>query len=151
MRISAKADYAVRASIELAAADEGPMKGDRIAAAQKIPVKFLENILGELKHAGLVQSQRGAEGGYWLSRSADDITLAEIIRAVEGPLASVRGERPEDLEYLGEARPLQDVWVALRSNIREILESVTLADVTARELPAPVSEISEHPEAWQPH
>jgi Rrf2 family protein len=151
MRITAKADYAVRASIELAAADEGPMKGDRIAAAQKIPVKFLENILGELKHAGLVQSQRGADGGYWLSRSADDITLAEIIRAVEGPLASVRGERPEDLEYLGEARPLQDVWVALRSNIREILESVTLADVTARELPAPVSEISEHPEAWQPH
>jgi Rrf2 family protein len=151
MRISAKADYAVRASIELAAADEGPVKGDRLAAAQKIPVKFLENILGELKHAGLVQSQRGADGGYWLSRPADDITLAEIIRAVEGPLASVRGERPEDLEYLGEARPLQDVWVALRSNIREILESVTLADVTARELPAPVSEISEHPEAWQPH
>jgi Rrf2 family protein len=151
MRISAKADYAVRASIELAAADEGPVKGDRLAAAQKIPVKFLENILGELKHAGLVQSQRGAEGGYWLSRPADDITLAEIIRAVEGPLASVRGERPEDLEYLGEARPLQDVWVALRSNIREILESVTLADVTTRELPAPVSEISEHPEAWQPH
>jgi Rrf2 family protein len=151
VRITAKADYAVRASIELAAAEAGPVKGDRIAAAQKIPLKFLENILGELKHAGLVQSQRGAEGGYWLNRPADDITLAEIIRAVEGPLASVRGERPEEIEYGGEARPLQDVWVALRANIREILESVTLADVTARELPAPVSKITEHPDAWQPH
>ena len=150
MRISAKADYAVRASIELAAADEGPVKGDRLAAAQKIPVKFLENILGELKHAGLVQSQRGAEGGYWLSRPADDITLAEIIRAVEGPLASVRGERPEDLEYLGEARPLQDVWVALRSNIREILESVTLADLVEGRLPEPIGRLARHPESSLP-
>jgi Rrf2 family protein len=151
VRVSAKVDYAVRASIELAAHGPGPVKGDRIAAAQDIPLRFLENILGELKHAGLVQSQRGQEGGYWLKRDADDITLAEIIRAVEGPLASVRGERPEDLDYRGEAEPLQRVWIALRANIREILESVTLADLVAGDLPEPVLSLTEHPEVWQPH
>lgn len=152
MRISAKADYAVRAAIELAAEREnGHIKGEKLAAAQKIPLRFLENILGELRHAGLVQSQRGSEGGYWLSREPDDITLAEIIRAVEGPLASVRGERPEDLEYHGDAEALQQVWVALRANIRQILESVTLADIVGRELPEPVSTLLGHPEAWEPH
>jgi Rrf2 family protein len=152
MRISAKADYAVRATIELAGAtDDGPLKGERIADAQGVPLRFLENILGELRHAGLVQSQRGAEGGYWLNRPADDITLAEIIRAVEGPLASVRGQRPEELEYRSGTEPLQLVWVALRANIREILESVTLADLVAGELPEPVVTLTEHPETWQPH
>lgn len=149
MRVSAKADYAVRAAIELAAAGEGPIKGDVIATAQKIPLRFLENILAELRHAGLVQSQRGAEGGYWLSRAADDITLAEIIRAVEGPLASIRGERPEDLEYRGDAEELQQVWIALRANIREILESVTVADIARRNLPEPVRTLAEHPEVWE--
>ena len=132
MRVSAKADYAVRAAVELAAADAAEsrhVKGVDLAKAQKIPLRFLENILGELRHAGIVQSQRGTDGGYWLARSADDITVAEIIRAVEGPLASVRGERPEDLEYRGDAEPLRDVWVALRANIRQVLESVTLADI----------------------
>ena len=90
MRVAAKVDYALRACAELAAAGEGPVKGERIAQAQEIPLKFLENILLDLKHAGLVQSQRGAEGGYWLARPAEEITLAEIIRAVEGPLANVR-------------------------------------------------------------
>ncbi|MGH2961987.1 MAG: RrF2 family transcriptional regulator [Solirubrobacterales bacterium] len=152
MRISAKADYAVRAAIELAGSpDDGPLKGERIADAQAVPLRFLENILGELRHAGLVQSQRGAEGGYWLNRPADDITLAEIIRAVEGPLASVRGQRPEELEYRSGTEPLQLVWVALRANIREILESVTLADLVAGELPEPVVTLTEHPETWQPH
>ena len=131
---------------------EGPVKGTVISKSQKIPLRFLENILGELRHAGIVQSQRGSEGGYWLARTADDITIAEIIRAVEGPLASVRGERPEDLEYRGDAEPLRQVWVALRANIRQILESVTLADVVAGELPAPVVElVVGHPEVWEPH
>ena len=152
MRVSAKADYAVRAAIELAGPAEGPIKGTVLAKAQKIPLRFLENILGELRHAGIVQSQRGSEGGYWLARSADDITVAEIIRAVEGPLASIRGERPEDLDYLGDAEPLQGVWVALRANIRKVLESVTLADIVSGELPAQVAElVDDHPEVWEPH
>jgi len=151
MRVSAKADYAVRAAIELAAAGEGPVKGERISGAQDIPLRFLENILGELKHAGVVQSQRGQEGGYWLNRPADEITLAEIIRVVEGPLASVRGQRPDEVAYEGGAEPLQRVWVALRANIREVLESVTLADVVAGELPGIVSELTDRPEVWQQH
>jgi Rrf2 family protein len=152
VRISAKADYAVRASIELAASEGGgPIKGERIADAQKIPLRFLENILGELRHAGLVQSQRGAEGGYWLSRHPEDISLAEIIRAIEGPLASVRGERPEDLEYRGASQQLQEVWIALRANIREVLESVTVADVVAGELPPELIELTESADVWQPH
>lgn len=154
MRVSAKADYAVRAVIELAASSspDSPVKGTVVSKAQKIPLRFLENILNELRHAGIVQSQRGSEGGYWLARTPDDITVAEIIRAVEGPLASVRGERPEDLEYRGDAEPLRDVWVALRANIRQVLESVTLADVVAGELPPQVSElVVGHPEAWEPH
>ncbi len=152
VRVSAKADYAVRAAIELASSGEGPVKGTVVGKAQKIPLRFLENILGELRHAGLVQSQRGSEGGYWLARPASEITIAEIIRAVEGPLASVRGERPEDLEYRGEAEPLRDVWVALRANIRGVLESVTLADVVSGELPPDVRElVVGHPEVWEPH
>jgi Rrf2 family protein len=149
MRVSAKADYAVRASIELAAAYEGgdPVKGDRIAEAQEIPLRFLENILGEMRHHGLVMSRRGQEGGYWLARSPDDITVAEIIRAVEGPLAAVRGERPDDLDYRGPAAPLRDVWVALRANVRSVLESVTLADVVADLLPEPVRGLADHPES----
>ena len=152
MRISAKADYAVRATIELATEEVvTPLKGELIADAQRIPLRFLENILGELRHAGLVQSQRGAEGGYWLSRPPEEITLAEIIRAVEGPLATTRGERPEDLEYRGASEPLQTVWVALRANIREVLEQVTLADVVSGELPTWIVELTEKPDVWQPH
>lgn len=152
MRVSAKADYAVRAAIELAGAAEGPIKGTVLSKAQKIPLRFLENILNELRHAGIVQSQRGSDGGYWLARSAGDITVAEIIRAVEGPLASVRGERPEDLEYHGDAETLRSVWVALRANIREILESVTLADIVSGELPEQVvALVVDHPEVWEPH
>jgi Rrf2 family protein len=152
MRVSAKADYAVRAMIELAAAgDAEPVKGEQIADAQGIPLRFLENILAELRHQGLVQSRRGAEGGYWLTRAADEITIAEVIRAVEGPLASVRGERPEEMSYEGDAAPLQLVWVALRSNIRAVLERVTLADVVADELPPQVIELTARPDVWEPH
>jgi len=136
MRVSAKADYAVRAAIELAAGhDSGPIKGEQIAEAQEIPLRFLENILGDLRHHGLVESRRGIEGGYWLSRPPDQITIGEVIRAAEGPLASVRGERPDELHYSGAAEPLRRVWVALRNNVRGILDSVTLADVIADRIP----------------
>ena len=145
MRISAKADYAVRAMIELAATGgEGePRKGEEIAKAQSIPTPFLENILAELRHHGLVQSRRGAEGGYWLSRLPQEVTIADVIRAVEGPLASVRGETPDAISYGGAAAPLQTVWMALRSNIRDVLERVTLADVVANDLPADVTSLLE--------
>ncbi len=133
MRVSAKVDYAVRAAIELAAeAGEGPVKGERIATAQAIPPKFLENILLDLRHAGLVSSQRGAEGGYWLARAPEEITVADVIRAVEGPIASVRGVRPDELEYTGSAEPLRDVWLDLRTALRGVLEHVTLADLVSR-------------------
>jgi Rrf2 family protein len=127
-----------------------PQKGDRIARAQAIPLKFLENILLDLKHAGLVQSQRGAEGGYWLAKAPEQIVLAEVIRAVEGPIANVRGERPEHVEYAGAAEPLRDVWVAVRANLRAVLETVTLADLAAGKLPEDVADIAADPEAWLP-
>jgi Rrf2 family protein len=152
MRVSAKVDYAVRAGVELAAAaDGGPLKGERISQSQHIPLKFLENILLELKHAGLVHSQRGAEGDYWLARSPEEISLADVIRAVEGPIANVRGLRPEQVEYDGAAEQLREVWIAVRANLRAVLETVTLADVAAGRLPEAVSRITADPEAWLPH
>ena len=151
MRVSAKVDYALRACAELADAGGGPVKGDRLAQAQQIPLKFLENILLDLKHAGLVQSQRGAEGGYWLSLSPEEISLAEVIRAVEGPIANVRGVRPEQVEYAGTAAPLRDVWIAVRANLRAVLEVVTLADLAAGRLPDEVAAIAADPDAWLPH
>jgi Rrf2 family protein len=151
MRISAKADYALRAALELAVAQgKGPLKGEQIAQAQGIPLKFLENILLELRHHGLVQSQRGSVGGYWLARPSGEITLAEVIRVVDGPLANVRSERPEALEYVGPAESLRDVWIALRANLRAVLESVTLADVAEGTLPDEIAALSSDPEAWQP-
>jgi len=151
VRVSAKADYALRATIELAAAGDGPVKGERIAQAQEIPLKFLENILGDLKHAGLVRSQRGAEGGYWLARPAEEITLADVIRAVEGPLANVRGIRPDELAYVGAAERLRDVWIAVRANLRSVLEEVTLADVAHGRLPTQIEELTRDPDAWLRH
>jgi len=149
VRISAKADYAVRAAIELASADEGaPTKGDVIARAQDIPLKFLENILGDLRHAGLVGSRRGQDGGYWLAVPAAQITVADVIRAVEGPLASVRGARPENTTYSGNAEPLQRVWIALRTSLRQVVEHVTLADIAAGKLPARISKLADEPESW---
>ena len=152
MRVSAKADYALRAVIELAViGGDGPVKGERIAQAQEIPLKFLENILGDLRHAGIVRSQRGVDGGYWLARPADEITVAEVIRGVEGPIANVRGVGPEQVEYAGSAERLRDVWIAVRANLRAVLERVTVADVAAGRLPEDVARIASDPEAWQPH
>jgi Rrf2 family protein len=151
MRISAKVDYAVRAAIELAGADRlSPMKGDRVAAAQDIPMKFLENILSELRRSGLVGSRRGAEGGYWLARPPKAITIADIIRAVEGPLANVQGVQPQDLDFEGSAEPLLRMWVCVRASLRGVLEHVTLADLVAGRLPAKVDRLADDPDAWAP-
>ena len=149
MRISAKVDYAVRAVVELAAAaDDKPVKAERIATAQDIPLNFLENILGELRHAGIVRSHRGADGGFRLAKPADQVKVADIIRAVEGPLASVRGGPPEDSSYPGAASTLPRVWIAVRANLRSVLEHVTVADVAAGQLPKDVDRLAEDPEAW---
>jgi Rrf2 family protein len=150
MRISAKVDYAVRAAIELAAAadEERPVKAEAISRAQEIPPKFLENILNDMRHGGLVRSQRGSEGGYRLARPAAEITVADVIRVVEGPMASVRGGRPEDVGYAGSAEPLQRVWIAVRSALREVCEHVTLADLAGGKLPASVERFVRAPDAW---
>lgn len=148
--ISAKVDYALRVLLTLAAAPRGsPMTGERLATAQAVPVKFVENTLVELRRAGIVASQRGPEGGYRLARPADEVSVAEIFRVLEGPLAEVRGERPEDTVYEGPAAHLQEVWVAVRAALRSVLESVTLADILAGRLPAPVAELLTAPGAWE--
>ena len=147
MRTTAKADYAVRAAVELAAAGD-TITAEQIAQATGIPHNFLENILGELRRAGLVHSRRGQAGGYLLAKPADQISIADVIRAVEGPLANVRGLSPEELDYEGSATKLRDVWVALRANLRAVLESVTLDDVVRERLPASVVELARDPEAW---
>ena len=152
MRISAKTDYALRAVVELAAAEgAGLVKGERLAAAQGIPLRFLENILTSLKHAGVVASRRGADGGYGLARPAADISLADVIRAIDGPLAGVSGVRPESLEFTGTAAPLRDVWVAVRAALRDVLERTTLADVAAGELPGHVVALLREDDVWAPH
>ena len=148
VKVSAKSDYAVRALLELAVAGEGPVKGERLAQAQEIPLKFLENILTDLRHAGIVRAQRGAEGGYWLARDPGEVTLGEVIRTVDGPLASVRGEAPEDVAYDGAAQNLRVVWVALRASMRSVVDEVTLEDVVNDRLPAAVRRLTEQPDAW---
>ena len=150
MRVSAKADYAVRAAVELAGAESPPVKGEALAQAQDIPLNFLENILAQLRQARIVESRRGPEGGFLLAAPADEITIADVIRAVEGPLATVRGSSPETLKFTGRAQPLGQVWVAVRANLRQVLETVTLADVASGDLPGIVAEITSDPEAWLP-
>ena len=149
MRVSAKVDYAVRALAELAAAGKGPIKGDVIARRQGVPLNFLENILSDLRRAGIVASQRGSEGGYWLAVPPDTLTIADVIRKVEGPLADVRGEALEELEYTGPAEALRAVWVATRASLRTVLEEVTIADVATGNLPAVVSELTNLAGAWE--
>lgn len=150
MHVTAKADYAVRAVVELVGAELGsPRKVDSLARAQSIPVSFLENILTQLRSAGIVRSQRGPEGGYWLGRPAQDITLAEVIRAVEGPLVGVRGQRPEEVQYAGSAEALQQVWIALRASLRAVLERVSVADVAAGRLPSDVIALTRGEDAWE--
>lgn len=149
MRVTARSDYAIRALLELAAAPgQAPVRAEAIAAAQAIPSKFLENLLGDLRRARLVTSQRGLAGGYRLGRPAITVTLADVIRAVDGPLADVRDEAPENLAYPGPARSLRDVWIALRASMRAVLEATTLADVAAGRLPPEVQRLLEDPAAW---
>jgi Rrf2 family protein len=156
MKVTARVDYAVRAATLLAAAypadgtAPAPMKGDRLADAQGIPVKYLEQTLSLLRQHGLVRSQRGSDGGYWLARPPGEITVADIIRAVEGPLAEVRGERAESLDYPEGTGALQEVWVAVRSALRGVLDRVTLADVASGALPDDLRPLVDDPDAWRP-
>jgi Rrf2 family protein len=150
MRISAKADYAVRAMVELAATvEEKPVKAERIATAQDIPLNFLENILGELRHAGLVRSHRGAEGGFRLARDPALISVADVIRAVDGPLASVRGAPPEESEYRGASAALPRVWIAVRANLRRVVEHVTVADIALGKIPRAIDKLADDPDVWK--
>jgi len=152
MQISAKADYAMRALLVLASAPEGTsVKGQTIADTQDMPAKFVENTLGDLKRSGLVQSQRGSSGGYRLGRPAHLITVADVVRAVDGPLAEVRGRRPETVAYEGAAENLQQVWIAARASLRAVLEHVTLAQIVNDELPANITAIVDTPDAWKVH
>src|SRR6202040_569641 len=148
MHVTAKADYAVRAVVELAAgSQDAPRKVDDVAQAQRIPVSFLENILTQLRSSGIVRSQRGPEGGYWLAQPADELKRPTILRAVEGPLVGVRGQRPEEIEYVGSAESLQQVWIALRANLRKVLEHVTIANVAAGSLPDDVIALTREEQA----
>src|SRR4051812_48384547 len=147
MRLSARVDYALRAVSELAAAN-APRTVEQLAAAQHIPNKYLESILGELRRSGLLRSQRGPDGGYRLGKPAGEISIADVIRALDGELANVRGSRPENLEYVGAASALQEVWIALRASERQILEGVSLAHVASREMPELVVGLIANPAAW---
>jgi len=153
MRISSKVDYAVRACIELATRSPDrasrPTTGDVIGEAQGIPTKYLENILSELRRAGILGSRRGSEGGYWFARPPEQVTVADVIRAVEGPLADVRGDAPEHLAYEGPAVPLERVWLATRASLRSVLEAVTMADIAHDRLPEHLDALLEHPDAWE--
>lgn len=150
MRISAKTDYAIRAAAELAAAPEGQwVKTESVSNAQDIPLPFLLNILAELRTAGLVRSRRGVDGGYQLARAATDVTVADIIRAVDGPLANIAGSRPEELEYVGAAAPLRETWVALRATMRSVLEGVSVADLASGQLPDHVKALVADQDSWQ--
>jgi Rrf2 family protein len=147
MRLSARVDYALRAVSELAAAN-APRTVEQLSSAQSIPNKYLESILGELRRGGLLRSQRGPDGGYRLARPAAEISIADVIRALDGELANVRGSRPENLEYTGAAAPLQEVWIALRASERAILEGVSLAHVVEGKMPKPVEALVANPSAW---
>lgn len=140
----------MRAALELAASPDGPVKGERLATSQEIPLQFLEHILLDLKRAGIVRARRGAKGGYWLARPADEVAVADVIRAVEGPIANVQSEPPESITYTGNAAELQNVWIAVRANLRAVLESVTLEDIVSGRLPEHVRELAEQRDAWEP-
>jgi Rrf2 family protein len=152
MHVPAKVEYAIQAAAELAAAHPGLVKAEQIANAQQIPPKYLQNILTQLRNAGLMDIHRGGtEGGYQLARPTDQITLANIIRAVAEPLTTVRGARPQSLQYPDPASHLPKVWIAIRVNLRSVLEQVTLADLVAGTLPRSVCDLTDDPDAWISH
>ena len=150
VHIPAKVDYGFRALLSLTAAG-GPQTAESLASDQGLPPRFLGAILADLRRAGLVASQRGADGGYRLARVPEAITVAEVIRALDGPLAEVRGFRPEATSYAGAASQLQEIWVAVRASLRSVLENVTLADVAGGKLPKSVTRWTSDPESWEPH
>lgn len=150
MHIPAKVDYGLRALLALTATGTA-RTAEALAGEQSLPPRFLGAILADLRRAGLVASQRGSEGGYRLARAPGEITVAEVIRALDGPLAEVRGHRPEDTHYDGAAEHLQLVWVAVRASLRGVLEHVTLAEVAGGKLPDAVVRLTSNPDAWQPH
>lgn len=150
MQISARADYALRALCVLACAPDGvPVKADEIAARQSVPRTFLDAILAELRRAGLVESRRGPDGGHRLARPASEITVAEVMRVLEGPLAMVHGSRPEALAYDGCAEHLRDVWVAVRASLRALLEHTTVEQVATGQLPEIVTRYTDEERSWR--
>lgn len=151
MQVTAKVDYAVRALLELAASDPDRVTRDQLAAVQDIPPRYLEAVLLQLRQAGLVAGQRGSSGGYSLGRPADEISVAEVSRAVDGPLALVQGQRPEHVTYAGTSQHLQELWIGLRAAVRSVMEAVMIADLLRGELPAGVRSLVDDAEAWQPH
>jgi Rrf2 family protein len=148
VHISAKVDYAVRALVVLADSDGQPITGSVLAETGGLPAKFLDGILAELRRSGIIASQRGAVGGYRLARPADKVTLADVFRAIDGPLAEVRGERPERMSYVGAAQSLQGVWIAVRASLRSVLEQTSLADVASGKLPDHVQRLIDNPDSW---
>ena len=149
VRISAKVDYAMRALVELAANGDGsPVTAERLAEAQGVPQKFLQNILLELRRAGIVASHRGPDGGHVLAKAPDKITVADVIRAVDGPLGSVAGRAPEDMEYQGSTKRLRDTWVAVRASVRSVLEGITLEDIASDHLPPSIANLLDGTDAW---
>lgn len=150
MHITARGDYAVRAALSLAAAYPNLLSAQAVADQQGMPHKFLEAVLADLRRAGLIRAQRGAEGGYALGRPPDEVTVGAVLRAIEGPLAGVRGLRPEETRYGGAAENLPRLWVAVRAAVRDVLDEVSLAEVVSGRMPAHVRRLTERPDAWQP-
>jgi Rrf2 family protein len=147
VQIPAKADYAIRALLTLAESERS-ISAEHLAQIQGLPPKFLGSILSELRRGEIVASQRGAEGGFRLAKPADQIAIADVLRVLGGPMAGVRGMRPETLDYEGPAANLRDVWVAVRASLRAVLEHVTIADVVSGHLPKVVTDLTSDPDAW---
>ncbi|HEY8533315.1 MAG TPA: Rrf2 family transcriptional regulator [Micromonospora sp.] len=150
MQISARGDYAVRAALSLAAAYPAVLSAQALAKEQDLPRKFLEAVLADLRRAGIVRAQRGADGGYTLARSPDQVTIGSILRAVDGPLAAVRGLRPEQTQYAGAAEQLPKLWIAVRAAVRDVVDEVSLAHVVTGKMPRHVHRLTERPDAWLP-
>ena len=150
MQVTARVDYAVRALLELAASETGRANRNELAAAQDIPPRYLEAVLAELRRADLVIAHRGASGGYSLGRPADQISVAEVSRAIDGPLALVQGVRPESLTYSGTSQHLHQLWIGLRAAVRSVMEVVTIADLLSGDLPPEVRALVDRPGAWLP-
>ncbi len=148
MRVTARVDYAVRAARELALEHPNTLTAETIAERQELPLAFTKQILARMRRAGVVMAQRGGDGGYRLGPPPEGVSVADIVRAVEGPLADVRGEAPEELDYPGDGEVLRTLWIATRASLRSVLEHVTLADLAKGSLPSPVLTLTDDSGAW---